>query len=74
MEPTHLFMIVHVLLYSPAAGGAMVVMAGTFSSSPGRAEPLPMKAHFGAFLRVPSQYVCGAVCCLSSHFYSRCFP
>jgi hypothetical protein len=56
-EPTHLFGIMQVSSCPPVALVATGVIVGSSLSSPRGIEPLPMKAHLGAFLPVPSQYV-----------------
>jgi hypothetical protein len=56
-EPTHLFGIMQVSSCPPVALVATGVIVVSSLSSPRGIEPLPMKAHLGAFLPVPSQYV-----------------
>jgi hypothetical protein len=60
-EMTHLSKILQVPLSSMVITVAMAMMTRVSSSSLWGTEPPPKKAHFGALLRVSSQYVCGVV-------------
>jgi hypothetical protein len=73
-ESTHLLTILKVLSCSSAIMAATAMTERLSSSSPGGMETPPKKAHFRAFMRVSTQYVCGATFCLCGSCFSYFHP
>jgi hypothetical protein len=74
MEPTHLLDISQVPSCLSVIVVATSVTVGSSLSSLGGTEPIAKKAHFEAFLRVSSWYMCGAACRLCSSCFSYFRP